>query len=39
MAFKDCREEWYDAEAKVAVTVVDVTTAAADLASRISAVR
>ena len=32
--FKDCREEWYDAEAKVAVTVVDVTTAAADLASR-----
>lgn len=31
---KDCREEWYDAGAKVAVTVVDVTTAAQDLASR-----
>ena len=31
---KDCREEWYDAEAKVAVTVVDVSTPAADLASR-----
>ena len=31
---KDCRDEWYDAEAKVAVTVVDVSTPAADLASR-----
>lgn len=31
---KDCREEWYDADAKVSVTVVDVTTAAQDLASR-----
>ena len=29
---KDCREEWYDAAAKVAVTVVDVTTAAQELA-------
>ena len=29
---KDCREEWYDAEAKVAVTVVDVTSAAQALA-------
>ena len=29
---KDCREEWYDAEAKVAVTVVDVTGAAQALA-------
>ena len=29
---KDCREEWYDAEAKVAVTVVDVTSAAQELA-------
>lgn len=29
---KDCREEWYDARAKVAVTIVDVTTAAQDLA-------
>ena len=28
---KDCREEWYDAEAKVAVTLVDVTSAAQDL--------
>ena len=28
---KDCREEWYDAEAKVAVTVVDVTSAAQEL--------
>ena len=29
---KDCRNEWYDAEKKVAVTVVDVTGAAQDLA-------
>ena len=29
---KDCREEWYDAEAKVAVTIVDVTSAAQALA-------
>ena len=29
---KDCREEWYDAEAKVAVTIVDVTSAAQELA-------
>ena len=29
---KDCRETWYDAEKKVAVTVVDVTSAAQDLA-------
>ncbi len=29
---KDCRNEWYDAERKVAVTVVDVTGAAQDLA-------
>lgn len=29
---KDCREEWYDAEKKVAVTVVDVTSAAQELA-------
>ena len=29
---KDCREEWYDAGLKVAVTVVDVTTAAQELA-------
>ena len=28
---KDCREEWYDAEAKVAVTIVDVTGAAQEL--------
>ena len=28
---KDCREEWYDAEAKVAVTIVDVTRAAQEL--------
>ena len=28
---KDCREEWYDAEAKVAVTLVDVTSAAQEL--------
>jgi molecular chaperone Hsp33 len=32
--FRDCREEWYDAAAKVALTVVDVTTAAGDLSSR-----
>ena len=29
---KDCREEWYDAEKKVAVTIVDVTGAAQELA-------
>ena len=29
---KDCREEWYDAGAKVAVTIVDVTSASQDLA-------
>jgi len=29
---KDCRNEWYDAEKKVAVTFVDVTGAAQDLA-------
>jgi len=29
---KDCREEWFDAEKKVAVTVVDVTSAAQALA-------
>lgn len=29
---KDCREEWYDEEAKVAVTIVDVTGAAQELA-------
>ena len=29
---KDAREEWYDAAAKVAVTVADVTTAAQELA-------
>ena len=29
---KDCREEWYDAEAKVSVTIVDVTSAAQELA-------
>jgi len=29
---KDCREEWYDKEAKVAVTIVDVTGAAQALA-------
>ena len=29
---KDCREEWYDAERKVAVTIVDVTSAAQTLA-------
>ena len=28
---KDCREEWYDEEAKVAVTIVDVTGAAQEL--------
>ncbi|MBO5939881.1 MAG: Hsp33 family molecular chaperone HslO [Kiritimatiellae bacterium] len=32
--FKDSREEWYDAKAKVSVTVVDVSTPAADLSSR-----
>ena len=29
---KDAREEWYDATAKVAVTIADVTTAAQELA-------
>ena len=29
---KDCREEWYDRDAKVAVTIVDVTSAAQELA-------
>ena len=29
---KDCREEWYDAEKRVAVTIVDVTGAAQELA-------
>jgi len=29
---KDCREEWYEATRKVAVTVVDVTSAAQELA-------
>ncbi len=29
---KDCREDWYDSEAKVAVTMVDVTSAAQALA-------
>ena len=29
---KDCREEWFDAEKKVAVTIVDVTSAAEALA-------
>ena len=29
---KDCREEWFDAEQKVAVTIVDVTSAAQALA-------
>ena len=29
---RDCREEWFDAEKKVAVTIVDVTGAAQDLA-------
>ena len=29
---KDCREEWFDAEKKVAVTIVDVTCAAQELA-------
>ena len=29
---KDCREEWYDKNAKVAVTIVDVTSAAQELA-------
>ena len=28
---KDCREEWYDKDAKVAVTIVDVTSAAQEL--------
>ena len=28
---KDCREEWYDKDAKVAVTIVDVTGAAQEL--------
>ena len=29
---RDCREEWYDKDAKVAVTIVDVTDAAQELA-------
>ena len=29
---KDCREEWFDAEKKVAMTIVDVTGAAQELA-------
>lgn len=29
---KDCREEWFDQETKVAVTIVDVTSAAQELA-------
>ena len=29
---KDCREEWYDRDAKVAITIVDVTDAAQELA-------
>lgn len=29
---KDCREEWFDAEKKVAVAIVDVTSAAQELA-------
>lgn len=29
---KDCREEWYDADKRVAVTIVDVTGVAQDLA-------
>ena len=29
---KDCREEWFDSEKKVAVTIVDVTSAAQELA-------
>ena len=29
---KDCREEWYDKDAKIAVTIVDVTSAAQELA-------
>ena len=29
---KDCREEWYDKDAKVAVTIVDVTSTAQQLA-------
>jgi len=29
---KDCREEWYDKDEKVAVTIVDVTSAAQELA-------
>ena len=28
---KDCREEWYDKDAKVTVTIVDVTSAAQEL--------
>ena len=28
---RDCREEWYDKDAKVAVTIVDVTSAAQEL--------
>ena len=29
---RDCREEWYDKDAKVAATIVDVTSAAQELA-------
>ena len=32
IAMKNCREEWYDPEQKVAVTIVDVTEAAQALA-------
>ncbi len=32
MKMRDSREEWYDAEKKVSVTIVDVTTAAQQLA-------
>jgi molecular chaperone Hsp33 len=33
LAMKDLREEWFDLEKRVSVTVVDVTTAAAQLSS------
>ncbi len=33
MAFKDCREEWYDPVRKVSVTLADATTAAQTLAA------
>ena len=35
---KDCREEWFDAEKKVAVTIVDVTSAAQELAEALASV-